>query len=102
MVTLCEQLLWIRNGTGNGSGWGLNGRSISSRGKEVQKCNEFGTVVVQITVNRNGNVIAAKYTKEQQIRILLGRTSIGTQSTDGNPMPMLLRRKLALLPLISN
>lgn len=50
-------------GTGNGSGWGLNGRSISSRGKEVQKCNEFGTVVVQITVNRNGNVIAAKYTK---------------------------------------
>jgi hypothetical protein len=29
--------------------------------------------------------------KEQQIRILLGRTSIGTQpeSTDGNPMPML-------------
>jgi hypothetical protein len=36
--------------------------------------------------------------KEQQIRILLGRTSIGdSQSTDGNPMPMLLRRKLALL-----
>jgi outer membrane biosynthesis protein TonB len=51
------------SGTGNGSGWGLNGRSISSRGKEVQKCNEFGTVVVQITVNRSGNVIAAKYTK---------------------------------------
>jgi outer membrane biosynthesis protein TonB len=51
-------------GTGAGSrGWGLNGRTISSRGKEVQKCNEFGTVVVQITVNRNGNVIAAKYTK---------------------------------------
>jgi outer membrane biosynthesis protein TonB len=50
-------------GTGNGGGWGLNGRSISSRGKEVQKCNEFGTVVVQITVNRSGNVIAAKYTK---------------------------------------
>ena len=51
------------SGSGNGSGWGLNGRSITSRGKEVQKCNEFGTVVVQITVNRNGNVIAAKYTK---------------------------------------
>jgi hypothetical protein len=29
-----------------------------SRGK-VQKCNEFGTVVVQITVNRSGNVIVA-------------------------------------------
>ncbi|GEC72372.1 outer membrane transport energization protein TonB [Flavobacterium flevense] len=51
------------SGSGTGSGWGLNGRKISSRGKEVQKCNEFGTVVVQITVNRNGNVIAAKYTK---------------------------------------
>ncbi len=49
--------------TGSGIGWGLNSRNISSRGKEVQKCNEFGTVVVQITVNRNGNVIAAKYTK---------------------------------------
>lgn len=51
------------SGSDMGSGWGLNGRSISSRGKEVQKCNEFGTVVVQITVNRNGNVIAAKYAK---------------------------------------
>jgi hypothetical protein len=36
--------------------------NISFKRKEVQKCNEFGTVVVQITV-RNGNVIAAKYTK---------------------------------------
>ena len=51
------------SGSGTGSGWGLNGRKISSRGKVVQQCNEFGTVVVQITVNRNGNVIAAKYTK---------------------------------------
>ena len=50
-------------GSGNGRGWGLNGRKLSTSGKEVQKCNEFGTVVVQITVNQNGNVIAAKYTK---------------------------------------
>lgn len=50
-------------GTGGGRGWGLNGRKLSSSGKETQKCNEYGTVVVQITVNRNGNVIAAKYTK---------------------------------------
>jgi hypothetical protein len=77
MVTLCEQLLWIRNGTGNGSGWGLNGRSISSRGKEVQKCNEFGTVVVQITVNRMEMLLLLNTLKEQQIRILLGRTGIG-------------------------
>jgi outer membrane biosynthesis protein TonB len=38
-------------------------REYQLKGKEVQKCNEFGTVVVQITVNRSGNVIAAKYTK---------------------------------------
>jgi len=50
-------------GTGGGRGWGLNGRKLSSSGKETQKCNEYGTVVVQITVNRSGNVIAAKYTK---------------------------------------
>lgn len=54
------------HGSGSGSGgrgWGLNGRKLSATGKEVQKCNEFGTVVVQIAVNRNGNVVAAKYTK---------------------------------------
>jgi outer membrane biosynthesis protein TonB len=54
------------SGSGNGGGgrsWGLNGRKLSATGKEVQKCNEFGTVVVQITVNRSGNVVAAKYTK---------------------------------------
>ena len=53
-------------GTGNGKGgggWGLKGRKLSSSGKEVQNCNESGTVVVQITVNRNGNVIDARYTK---------------------------------------
>lgn len=50
------------NGKG-GKGWGLNGRKLSNSGKEVQKCNESGTVVVQITVNRSGNVIAAKYTQ---------------------------------------
>ncbi|HWS60472.1 MAG TPA: energy transducer TonB [Flavobacterium sp.] len=50
-------------GSGGGtSGWGLNGRKLSSSGKETQKCNEEGTVVVQIKVNRNGNVVDAKYT----------------------------------------
>jgi protein TonB len=51
-------------GKGNGGGgWGLKGRKLSSSGKEVQNCNESGTVVVQITVNRSGNVIDARYTK---------------------------------------
>jgi hypothetical protein len=47
---------------------GLNGRSISSRGKEVQKCNEFGTVVVQITVNRNGMLLLPNIPREPQIQ----------------------------------
>lgn len=54
------------NGSGRGSGngnWKLEGRKLSSSSKQIQKCNEYGTVVVQVKVNRNGNVIAAKYTK---------------------------------------
>ncbi|WP_281298340.1 energy transducer TonB family protein [Flavobacterium limnophilum] len=51
------------SGTGSGNGWRLSGRKLSSSGKVHQKCNEYGTVVVQITVNRNGDVIAAKYSK---------------------------------------
>jgi putative ribosome biogenesis GTPase RsgA len=41
------------------------------------KCNEFGTVVVQITVNRMEMLLLLNTLKEQQIRILLGRTGIG-------------------------
>jgi TonB family protein len=54
------------SGSGRGSGngnWKLDGRKLSSSSKQQQKCNEYGTVVVQIKVNRNGNVIAAKYSK---------------------------------------
>ena len=47
---------------GNGK-WKLDGRKLSSSSQQLQKCNEYGTVVVQIKVNRNGNVIAAKYSK---------------------------------------
>jgi outer membrane biosynthesis protein TonB len=50
------------SGAGNGN-WKLAGRKLSNRSKQIQKCNEYGTVVVQVTVNRNGNVIAAKYAK---------------------------------------
>ena len=45
-------------GTGN-TGYGLSGRSLVGRGKESQKCNEQGTVVVEIVVNRNGVVVEA-------------------------------------------
>jgi hypothetical protein len=80
-------------GSGTGSGWGLNGRSISSRGKEVQKY-EFGTVVVQITVNRNGNVIAAKYTKGTTNTNLFSRTCFGnSQKIQMATDPMRLKQK---------
>lgn len=50
-------------GKGGGTGWGLKGRKLSGKDKVVQDCNESGTVVVQITVNRSGNVVATNYTK---------------------------------------
>lgn len=47
-------------GSGSGTGgYGLNGRSLASRGKEQQNCNEEGRVVVRIVVDRNGRVIDA-------------------------------------------
>ena len=52
------------NGSGNGTGYGLSGRKLSSPGKKVEQCgNESGTVVVQITVNKSGNVIKTQYVK---------------------------------------
>lgn len=51
------------SGGGNSSGWGLKGRKLSNSGKEIQDCNEEGKVVVQVTVNKNGDVIYAQYTK---------------------------------------
>ena len=49
----------ITNPRGMGKGFGLNGRRLESNGKVVQDCNQQGTVVVRITVNRNGDVISA-------------------------------------------
>ncbi|UGU17524.1 energy transducer TonB [Sinomicrobium kalidii] len=47
-------------GTGSGGvGYGLSGRSLLSRGKVQQDCNEEGRVVVKIEVDKNGNVIDA-------------------------------------------
>ena len=45
---------------GQGVGYGLSGRSLQINGKETQNCNESGTVVVRIVVNRKGEVISAK------------------------------------------
>lgn len=45
---------------GMGKGFGLNGRRLESRGKVVQECNQEGVVVVRITVNREGDVVAAE------------------------------------------
>ncbi|MFI2741997.1 energy transducer TonB [Zhouia sp. PK063] len=47
------------SGNGNGVGYGLNGRKLVSTGKVQQDCNESGTVVVKIEVDRSGNVISA-------------------------------------------
>lgn len=47
-------------GSGSGTGgYGLNGRSLVSKGKVKQECNEEGRVVVRIVVDRNGNVVSA-------------------------------------------
>lgn len=47
-------------GSGNGTGgFGLNGRSLVTKGKVAQECNESGRVVVKIIVDRNGKVISA-------------------------------------------
>ncbi|SHJ81766.1 energy transducer TonB [Pseudozobellia thermophila] len=47
-------------GSGSGTGgYGLNGRSLVSKGKVKQECNEEGRVVVKIVVDRNGNVVSA-------------------------------------------
>ena len=48
-------------GSGSGTGgYGLNGRSLVSKGQVKQECNEEGRVVVKIIVDRNGNVVSAE------------------------------------------
>ncbi|WP_298791600.1 energy transducer TonB [uncultured Allomuricauda sp.] len=47
-------------GSGSGGGgYGLNGRSLVSKGKVQQECNEDGRVVVRIVVDKNGRVVQA-------------------------------------------
>lgn len=45
--------------SGNGKGWGLNGRNLVGGQEMKQDCNESGTVVVEVTVDRTGKVIKA-------------------------------------------
>ena len=48
------------SGSGNG-GYGLGGRTLVSKGKVEDNCvNEAGTVVVEIKVNRNGEVVSVR------------------------------------------
>jgi outer membrane biosynthesis protein TonB len=47
-------------GSGSGAGgYGLNGRSLVTKGKVQQECNQEGRVVVKISVDRNGKVVSA-------------------------------------------
>lgn len=46
-------------GTGGGNGYSLAGRKAVTRPLPQNNCNEAGTIVVQVTVDRNGNVVKA-------------------------------------------
>lgn len=47
--------------SGNRSAWGLNGRHFSSTGAIKAECNDEGTVVVEVRVNKGGEVTNAKF-----------------------------------------
>ena len=47
------------SGTGGGNGYSLSGRKATARPTPQNNCNEAGTIVVRVTVDRNGNVIRA-------------------------------------------
>lgn len=47
-------------GTGNGA-WGLKGRRLASPGAVKAECNDEGTIVVEVTVSKEGIVTNAKF-----------------------------------------
>lgn len=47
------------SGTGGGNGYSLAGRKATTRPTPQNNCNEAGTIVVRVTVDRKGNVISA-------------------------------------------
>lgn len=48
------------SGTGGGNGYSLSGRKATLTPKPQSNCNEAGTIVISVTVDRNGNVVNAK------------------------------------------
>jgi hypothetical protein len=60
-MDLSMRILFMALPTGDvqGFGFGLAGRSLASKGSVTPDCNEEGRVVVAITVDRSGKVIAA-------------------------------------------
>lgn len=47
-------------GIGSGNSWGLNGRTLVNHNVFKANCNETGTVVIQVTVNKQGIVTNAR------------------------------------------
>ena len=45
---------------GNGKNWGLKGRKLAGNSPKAQNCNEYGTVVVKVYVNKQGTVFKAE------------------------------------------
>nr|WP_299064741.1 energy transducer TonB [uncultured Polaribacter sp.] len=48
------------SGSGSGGDYNLKGRTVDFKSKQQPDCQEIGTVVVEIHVNKNGKVIYAK------------------------------------------
>jgi outer membrane biosynthesis protein TonB len=79
----------IHGGTG-GSGYSLTGRKALSKPNPVYNCNEEGVVVVQITVDKNGNVVDAKPGARgttNSANCLASQAQIAAMNTKWSPSP---------------
>lgn len=82
------------NGSGNGKGIGseysLGDRKPKEKPKPAYNCNEEGTVVVQITVDKNGNVISANpgyRGTTNAANCLASQAKIAAMNTKWSPSP---------------
>ncbi|MEZ4780073.1 MAG: hypothetical protein R2816_00235 [Flavobacteriaceae bacterium] len=57
-ILMHQHILASHGSGGGGNGYGLRGRGRPTNSKVVPECDEEGSVVVKIEVNRNGNVIS--------------------------------------------